>query len=487
MDDQQLHLPSRLVHLDFKGAPLCLTYIEKVLPLLKKWGATGLLIEYEDTFPYNGDLKSLAAPHAYSNDNIKHILKLASDTGLEVIPLVQTFGHLEFVLKHEEFSSLREVKKYPMALCPSNSEALQLVCRMIDQVMALHPNIQHFHMGCDEVYHLGICEVCKRNMVDNSLGRDQLFFSHVREVASYIKKMYPNVTIIMWDDMLRYSELPIILNCGLQNLVEPMIWHYLPKFMLPPDLWENLSAVFPNIWVASAFKGATGPRAPVTNIRYHLDNHGTWLDSLRAIKNKFKEVKGIAITGWQRYDHYAVLCELFPHGLPSLGLCLKLVEQGTSGQNDTEEVAKDLKFFTPIPINPYLSPEIPVCEFPGSEIYQLAIEFVHVEAACSELFVLDGMAAWMNEYNMERRFVNPVHVEPMLGRAISILDSVLSVDGKVKSTFKYVFLEGTETEWRSCFILPLIKRLETFISKARSLLAIKDDEDKDELTEIDEI
>ncbi len=32
---------------------------------MKKWGATGLLIEYEDMFPYDGDLIDLSAPNAY--------------------------------------------------------------------------------------------------------------------------------------------------------------------------------------------------------------------------------------------------------------------------------------------------------------------------------------------------------------------------------------------------------------------------------------
>ncbi|GFS21287.1 hexosaminidase D [Elysia marginata] len=56
---------SRLVHLDLKGAPLKLSYLEKILPLLKEWGCTGILLEYEDTFPYDEGLQDLAASHAY--------------------------------------------------------------------------------------------------------------------------------------------------------------------------------------------------------------------------------------------------------------------------------------------------------------------------------------------------------------------------------------------------------------------------------------
>lgn len=66
------------------------------------------------------------------------------------------------------------------------------------------------------------------------------------------------------------------------------------------DIWDRLSKVFPNIWVASAFKGATGACIYATNIMYHVDNHLTWLSVLERVKSKFENIRGIALTGWQR-------------------------------------------------------------------------------------------------------------------------------------------------------------------------------------------
>ena len=43
----------------------CVADYLQLLPLLRKWGATGLLVEYEDTFPYSGALQDLAASFAY--------------------------------------------------------------------------------------------------------------------------------------------------------------------------------------------------------------------------------------------------------------------------------------------------------------------------------------------------------------------------------------------------------------------------------------
>ncbi|XP_071576673.1 hexosaminidase D-like [Temnothorax nylanderi] len=51
----------RLVHLDLKGAPPRTCYFEKLFPLLRTWGATGLLLEWEDTFPYNRELSPIGS------------------------------------------------------------------------------------------------------------------------------------------------------------------------------------------------------------------------------------------------------------------------------------------------------------------------------------------------------------------------------------------------------------------------------------------
>lgn len=47
------------------------------------------------------------------------------------------------------------------------------------------------------------------------------------------------------------------------------------------------------------------------------------------VVNSFsKGIRGLALTGWQRYDHFAVLCELLPVGIPSLITSLSTVSKG---------------------------------------------------------------------------------------------------------------------------------------------------------------
>lgn len=61
----------------------------------------------------------------------------------------------------------------------------------------------------------------------------------------------------------------------------------------------------------------------------HLDNHRSWMEIVNQYQERIK-FEGIAITGWQRYDHFSVLCELLPVGLPSLAFNLHYLNSGIS-------------------------------------------------------------------------------------------------------------------------------------------------------------
>ncbi|WKX87963.1 hypothetical protein Q1695_007961 [Nippostrongylus brasiliensis] len=97
-----------IVHLDLKGAPPIVSVYRWLFPLLKLNGVRSVLMEYEDMLPYYGELSVIKRARHYNDSDIREISRIAAENSLEIIPLVQTFGHLEFVLKHPAFLHLRE-------------------------------------------------------------------------------------------------------------------------------------------------------------------------------------------------------------------------------------------------------------------------------------------------------------------------------------------------------------------------------------------
>ena len=80
------------VHFDLKGAAPKIDYFEKLFPLLRRWGVTGVCMEYEDMFPFDSIVQSVRHKQAYTKNEIKIINQLAEDNHLDVMPLLQTYG-----------------------------------------------------------------------------------------------------------------------------------------------------------------------------------------------------------------------------------------------------------------------------------------------------------------------------------------------------------------------------------------------------------
>lgn len=70
LDYVVVHLDYVVVHLDLKGMPPKLKYLKSLLMTLKSHGVNGLLMEYEDMFPFEGNLANLSLPYHYKKDEV---------------------------------------------------------------------------------------------------------------------------------------------------------------------------------------------------------------------------------------------------------------------------------------------------------------------------------------------------------------------------------------------------------------------------------
>lgn len=85
----------RLVHIDMKGGTPTPEFLVRCMPFLRDWGATGVLIEWEDMLPYTGKLAVLQHQNAYNKEQVQQVLDAAAAVKLIVVPLVQAIGDME--------------------------------------------------------------------------------------------------------------------------------------------------------------------------------------------------------------------------------------------------------------------------------------------------------------------------------------------------------------------------------------------------------
>ncbi|KAK9890873.1 hypothetical protein WA026_012217 [Henosepilachna vigintioctopunctata] len=480
--DKNLYIPKkRIVHLDLKGAPPLISYFRRFFPFIRNLGATGLLIEYEDMFPFDGVLKNLSAKNSYTKAQIIEILNLAAESHLEVIPLIQTFGHLEFALKLQDFSKLREIPNIPQALCPNRNGTLDFIREMVNQIMALHPNINHLHIGCDEVYQIGECELCRLEL------RDTLFLRHIYNVSSMILDNYPSLKLIIWDDMLRHIPQEAMLEMNLGKLVEPMVWVYVEDIyrFVQPLVWDKYAATFRTVWAASAFKGAFGEALYVPDAKRHLENNLRWLDLMSRQSGKFKDgFAGLVLTGWQRYDHFAVLCELLPSSTPSLALSLTAVTYGyfnaslkslfLSGLSCPRESPESNSPFISLDYDQFLWERLGRCMFSGSQVFRLVYKLHSAETETKDyLRQTKEQKGWMTAYHARRNFSSPLRVQEIVSDLPRMYQELLYLVKLSFESMEGIFDNYTIFEWVEQRIYPYILELEQIETKSIAIKSAK--------------
>src|SRR5262245_37316997 len=104
------------VHLDLKGTMFKDSYIPQLLRDLASQKVNAVLVEYEDVFPYDGLDIAYDRKTRWSKATLKRFLAEAKKNHIEVIPLVQCLGHLEYVLGYDRYRKYAENYKYPSTI-----------------------------------------------------------------------------------------------------------------------------------------------------------------------------------------------------------------------------------------------------------------------------------------------------------------------------------------------------------------------------------
>jgi hypothetical protein len=161
-----------------------------------RMGFNTLLIEWEATFPFRKHAV-ISNAFAYTPEEIKKFIGLCSQLGIQVIPLQQCFGHVEYILRHSRYASLRESRRNLPQVCPGNEAATEVFTEIFEEIAAAHPS-PYMHIGGDETPFLGHCPKCEAKV--REVGKSALYVGYLRRIAERVIAM--GKTPLVWADML---------------------------------------------------------------------------------------------------------------------------------------------------------------------------------------------------------------------------------------------------------------------------------------------
>lgn len=150
----------RVYHLDLKGTRRTLPAMHALLPLLAEFKINAILAEYEDYLRLDRH-PAIAHPAALTPAQVRAWVSRAADYGIAVIPLIQTLGHLQYVLRHPAYRHLEEGPGDPSEACCSHPHTWPLIRDFLDEIIDLHPQAPFIHCGLDEAFRVGTCPRCQ--------------------------------------------------------------------------------------------------------------------------------------------------------------------------------------------------------------------------------------------------------------------------------------------------------------------------------------
>lgn len=206
----------RAIHIDLRYGFWHRERLKEIIDTLIELRYNTLILETENRLPLTRH-PDIVAPEHFTPEDLAWLSAYAKERFLELIPLQQTLGHLEYALKLPQYAHLREVREQPEKeplfypgntganhyhdfdeICPCRPGAYELVEDLLDETMAFFPESRYIHIGSDEAWNLLYCDDCKARYGDKS----KLLIAHINRIAGRV--LEAGRIPIMWDDMLRH-------------------------------------------------------------------------------------------------------------------------------------------------------------------------------------------------------------------------------------------------------------------------------------------
>ncbi len=200
MEDNQFTV--RGFHVDLRIQVMTMDALKALADELAAFGMNTLVMEWEASYPYQNNT-TISNELAYTREEVRSFVDYCEALGIDVIPLQQCFGHVEYILRHDRYSELKEDRKEISQLCPLKEEADSLLFADLFADMASLHRSDYIHIGGDETHLLGHCPACSLKVATE--GKSKLFVDYMKMMCDIVISLGKRP--VMWADiLLKYPE-----------------------------------------------------------------------------------------------------------------------------------------------------------------------------------------------------------------------------------------------------------------------------------------
>ncbi|MEY2196456.1 beta-N-acetylhexosaminidase [Neobacillus sp. BF23-41] len=166
--------------------------VEKFLQRMAVMGLDTLMLYTEDTYevkehPYFGYMRG-----RYTFEELKACDDYAEKLGIEMVPCIQSLGHLREALKWNYASTFKDTDDILLVDKPETYEFLENCIKAASEPF----KTKRIHIGMDETFQLGLGKYLEQNGYENHID---LMNRHLQKVVSITEKL--GLKPMIWSDM----------------------------------------------------------------------------------------------------------------------------------------------------------------------------------------------------------------------------------------------------------------------------------------------
>lgn len=176
-----------------RGAVMKVDAVKRYLDCVAALGLNMLMLYTEDTYEVPGYPQFGYHRGRYTLEELRAIDDHADSLGIEVIPCIQTLGHLEKYLRWPEAGPVKDTTNVLLAGSEDTYRFIEAEIRTVRSAF----RSDRIHLGMDEAHYLGLGNYRFKN---GYRDQSEIFYDHLKRVLEIAKKYYREPMI--WSDML---------------------------------------------------------------------------------------------------------------------------------------------------------------------------------------------------------------------------------------------------------------------------------------------
>ena len=274
----------RGVHL-FLGNTALPFHKKLIANILSRYKLNHLLLQCEQV---DWNTTHDAAPDwAMSKSDLAKEISFAHSFGLVVEPLVNSEGHMKWLLANPKYTHLAEDRQHPGAICPTDPETYPLLFRLYKEVIATF-RTPVLHFGGDEV---NLMHRYPWRSIKKYPRVADAFIAHTLRLSKWLKQR--GIQPLLWDDMF-FSRGEAIGNVNATS---------------PEEALETRNAIPKNALVFDWYYGKDGNASRIAVLQkagFHniVGSTGTILQGIQSTCKALTNARcaGLLQTTWVGYD-----------------------------------------------------------------------------------------------------------------------------------------------------------------------------------------